>query len=228
MKRHYLLAAGLAVAVTGVSAPAWAAWQSNGTGTATATAARVQAPASASAAPTTGATSTSLTVSWTAPASGPAPTGYRVDRVSPAGTVCTVGAAKLSCSDGSLTGGTAYTYRVYALVNLWNGTAQSAAGTTATAAPLVIDSVARAAGNKKVAFSGSGAAAGAVLTVTICAVNSFPCASPSATSTVTPTAAGAWTSAQSNNNLAASQTYYAQAVQGSSVSAVLTFSTTNL
>lgn len=134
MMRRHLLAAGLAVAVTGVAGPAYAAWQSGGTGTATATAARVQAPASASAAPTTGATSTSITVSWTAPSSGPAPTGYRVDRVSPAATVCTVPATALTCNDIGRTPGTSYSYNVRAIVSNWNGTASAASAATAASA----------------------------------------------------------------------------------------------
>jgi hypothetical protein len=95
-------------------------------------------------------------------------------------------------------------------------------------APLTILSVVRDGGNKKVHFTGSGAVASTTITVTICAVNSFPCAAPVATSISTNPSAGAWTSAASNSNLNGSQTYYARAVQGSRTSAVFTFSTTSL
>jgi hypothetical protein len=54
------------------------------------------------------------------------------------------------------------------------------------------------------------------------------CASPVATSIATSPSAGNWTSAQDSNNLNGSLTYYAQAVQGSTTSAVFTFSTTGL
>jgi hypothetical protein len=93
---------------------------------------------------------------------------------------------------------------------------------------LTIASVVRDGGNKKVHFTGSGALASTTITVTICAVNSFPCASPVTTSVVSSPPGGSWTSAQTGTNLAVSQTYYAQAVQGSRTSAVFTFSTTGL
>jgi hypothetical protein len=98
----------------------------------------------------------------------------------------------------------------------------------ANLAPLTILSVVRDGGNKKVHFTGSVAVASTTITVTICAVNSFPCAAPVATSTSSTPSAGAWTSAQSNSNLNGNQTYYAQGVQGSRRSAVFTFSTTIL
>jgi hypothetical protein len=100
--------------------------------------------------------------------------------------------------------------------------------TVSAATPVTITTVLRSSGNKKVLFNGSGAVATTTITVTICAVNSFPCASPIATSLVLNPAAGSWASAQSNNNLAASQTYFAQAVQGSTSSAIFTFSTSGL
>ena len=86
----------------------------------------------------------------------------------------------------------------------------------------------RDGGAKKVHFTGTGAAAGTTITVTICSVNSFPCESPAGTSVATSPSAGAWTSAQDNNNLSSSKTYYAQAVQGSTTSTVFTFSTNGL
>ncbi len=93
---------------------------------------------------------------------------------------------------------------------------------------LAISTVVRDGGAKKVHFTGTSAAAGTTITVTICSVNSFPCGSPAGTSVATSPSAGAWTSAQDNNNLSSSKTYYARAVQGSTTSAVFTFSTTGL
>ena len=109
----------------------------------------------------------------------------------------------------------------------WNAATQVQQSFTVTGA-LTISSVVRDGGNKKVHFTGSGALASTTITVTICAVNSFPCASPVTTSVVSSPAGGSWTSAQSGADLAVSQTYYAQAVQGSRTSAVFTFSTTGL
>jgi hypothetical protein len=117
--------------------------------------------------------------------------------------------------------------------------ANQAAGTNYSAAPqaqqsfavtgtLAISSVARDGGQKKVHFTGTGASASTTITITICSVNSFPCASPIATSAVSSPSAGSWISAQDSNNLAQSQTYYAEAVQGSTTSAVFTFSTNGL
>ena len=60
----------------------------------------------------------------------------------------------------------------------------------AVAASLTISSVVRDGGNKKVHFTGTGAVASTTITVTICAVNGFPCASPITTSIATSPSAG--------------------------------------
>jgi len=113
-----------------------------------------------------------------------------------------------------------------------NGNAASTStDNTVTYAPVqfAITSVARSGGNKKVTFSGTGAAAGTAVTITICKVNTFPCpATPTnqsaGTSTLTPASAGAWgPSSQSSQNLDNGVTYWAQAVQGSSSSAPFQF-----
>jgi hypothetical protein len=109
----------------------------------------------------------------------------------------------------------------------WNAAPQVQQSFSVSGA-LTISSVVRDGGNKKVHFTGSGALPSITITVTICAVNSFPCASPVTTSVVSSPAGGSWTSAQSGTDLAVSQTYYAQAVQGARTSAVFTFSTTGL
>jgi hypothetical protein len=115
-------------------AVASAAWSQSGVGAGTTAATSVQAPATATAAPTTGSTSTSITISWTAPSGGPTPTGYRVDRVSPSATVCTVAAATLTCNDAARTPGTSYSYNVYALIQAWDGTSTAASSATSAAA----------------------------------------------------------------------------------------------
>lgn len=111
----------------------------------------------------------------------------------------------------------------------WNAAPQAQQSFTVAAA-LAIAGVVRDSGNKKVHFTGTGAVAATTITVTICKVNSFPCTgvNVAATSTATNPSAGNWTSAQDNNNLSASQTYFAQAVQGSATSTVFTFSTAGL
>jgi hypothetical protein len=169
------------------------------------------------------------------PASGAPVHGYRVDRTSPAPAtgVCFISGATGNCTAAaSGTGTQTYnlvSYRGTTSLQYW----QSAPLANVTGSPLtslVISTVVRDSGNKKVHFTGTGATSGAALVVQICTVNTFPCPSgnQAGTSSVTPSSAGAWTSGQSNANLNGSQTYYAQATQGSSTSAVFTFSTTNL
>ena len=88
---------------------------------------------------------------------------------------------------------------------------------------LAIATVVNDHGNIKVHFTGTGAAASTTITVTICALNSFPCAIPISVSTASNPPAGNWTSAQSSANLTAGTTYYAQAVQGTTSSAAFSF-----
>ena len=121
-----------------------------------------------------------------------------------------------------------YDLRVVTTDNAGNALTSSVVTVTVNNALLTILTVVRDGGSKKVHFTGNGAVASTTITVTICAVNSFPCASPVATSVATSPSAGNWTSAQDSTNLAASQTYFAQAVQGASTSAVFTFSTSAL
>ncbi|MCU1443288.1 MAG: hypothetical protein JWQ59_1438 [Cryobacterium sp.] len=132
------VAAGLITALGAVALPASGAWITpNGSGTGTAGATAVNPPINPAAAPTVGSAHNSITISWQAPA-GPTPTGYRVDRTTPAGTgVCTpsftVGTSTWSCSDSGLTAGTPYEYKVYALLQRWNSTAASKSATPVAA-----------------------------------------------------------------------------------------------
>jgi hypothetical protein len=109
----------------------------------------------------------------------------------------------------------------------WNAAPQTQQSFTAVGV-LSIGTVVRDGGNKKVHFAGTNAVASTTITVTICAVNSFPCAAPITTSLAIGPSSGNWASAQSAGNLNGSQTYFAQAVQGTRTSAVFTFSTTSL
>lgn len=147
MRRPLTLAA-VALTAFALATPAYAEWTVSTTaGKASATGASLQAPATAKAAATTGDTSSSITVTWTAPSSGPAPTSYTVQRVSASGTalsnplaVCTVKSTDpFACTDSALKASTAYGYSVTASISNWNGTEQSASTSTTadTTAPTV-------------------------------------------------------------------------------------------
>jgi hypothetical protein len=111
----------------------------------------------------------------------------------------------------------------------WNAAPQVQQSFTVSAV-LTITSVVKDGGKVKVHFTGTGAAASTTITVTICKINSFPCSAGNieGISTATSPSAGAWTSAQDNNNLPEGITYFAQALQGAATSSVFTFSTTGL
>lgn len=122
----------LAAALLGVSDSAWASWTGTGSGTGGATTSTLVAPSGVSA---TSAGSSAVAVSWTAPTSGVAPAGYRVDRVDAAtGTsaaACGTSASTLltstSCTDASVPDGT-YRYVVSSVRSGW--TAASAPSAT--------------------------------------------------------------------------------------------------
>jgi hypothetical protein len=147
-------------------------------------------------------------------------------------------------SGGACTASDGATATATAGAQTWQGQQKSTAGGTLTnlgaspsiivnavAASVSIATVVRDSGNKKVHFTGSGTSGGAI-TITICAVNSFPCATPIATSTVTSVPAnGNWTSSQDTPaNLNDNTNYFAQAVQStpSGTSAVFQFTVTAL
>lgn len=232
MRARLTVAAALgAVALSGTAALAH--WSTTGAGSGSATTTTINPPASASAAGDS--TSTVRVTVPTAPATGAPVQGYRVDRTAPSALAgaCFITGTTGSCS-AAASGTGSQTYRVVS----YRGTTslqywQSSPLTGVTGTPLstlAISTVVRDGGNKKVHFTGTGAAAGSQLTVTICTVNSFPCSSGNVatTSAVTPSTSGAWTSAQSGTNLDVASTYYAQAVQGSVSSTVFTFSTSAL
>lgn len=108
--------AAAGVLAVGVPAFAYFALSSNAA-TATATARTLGSPAVGT--PAASLSGVSFTVS--APASGPAPTGYRVDRTAPtaASAVCALPAAGGTCADATAVGGQTNTYAVYALLGTW-------------------------------------------------------------------------------------------------------------
>jgi len=106
----------------------------------------------------------------------------------------------------------------------FNASAASASLTQTVSTSLAIAAVFNDHGKIKVYFTGTGAAAYTAITVTICALNSFPCANSISVSTAGNPPAGNWTSGTSSKNLDEGTTYYAQAVQGTTSSAVFSFS----
>ena len=143
MQRRKLATVALAAAAitTLTSGIAAATWIKTGSGSGTSRAAILQPPATASAAPGGAAPTTSITITWTGPASGPAPTSYRVERVAPAATVCTPSASTLSCTDTGLTPGTAYSYNVFAVRSNWNGAAQATSTSTSASSDTTLPTV---------------------------------------------------------------------------------------
>jgi len=120
------------VSMLAVCASASALWTGQGTGS-------VEAEADALGAPTevtvTAVDHQSLTIAWSAPAGGPAPTGYVVRRSS-GEVVCTTAAS--SCTDSGLAAATTYGYTVEATLHAWVGpTAAGSGATGSTTAPTV-------------------------------------------------------------------------------------------
>jgi hypothetical protein len=81
--------------------------------------------------------------------------------------------------------------------------------------------------NPSMTLSGVGAAGATRVSVTICAVNNFPCSNRNTEATVTTgtNPANPWTTNAAAGALDYSTTYYAQATQGTQTSAVFTFAT---
>lgn len=132
MKRRILSTAPVAaIAVMAAAAPALAAaWSVAGAGLGSASATVLAAPTVTSSS----STATAATISVTAaPAAGPTPSSYRVDRTAPvaAASVCTISGATGSCSDTSPTPGVSNAYAVFSRVgSAW--VAATAATTSVT------------------------------------------------------------------------------------------------
>jgi len=174
--------------------------------------------------PGTGTVGNPATLSATGGASGN-PVAFTIDGTSGAG-VCTVSGSNGTTLNYAAAGNCVIDAN-QALSTNYNAATQVQQSVTVTGG-LTISTVVRSGGQKKVAFTGTGASATTTITVTICAVNSFPCASPVATSTATVPAAGNWTSGQDTNNLNDNTSYFARAVQGAATSSVFSFTVTGL
>jgi hypothetical protein len=130
VKRLLPILAALACVLS--PAAAFAAWSSPGAGKGY-TKARSMG---AGTAPTTSVTGRSVTVSWTAPASGPPVDGYIINRYSSGGVAQSVGAncsgtvTGLSCTESNVPSGT-WTYTVTPRQGNWRG-AESASSSSVT------------------------------------------------------------------------------------------------
>lgn len=123
--RMTALIVGVVLALPAAALASWPASSGDGVGGARARA--MGSPEGVTASPTS---STSITISWTAPTGGAVPPdSYRVNRTAPsAHTVCTT--ASLSCVDSGLSAATNYSYSVVAL----RGDNWASAGASASAA----------------------------------------------------------------------------------------------
>lgn len=135
--RRGAVVAAVVAAVLAVGVPAWAYYllSSNSTN-ATATARTLGTPGVGT--PT--ATASSVSFAVTAPASGPAATGFRVDRTAPSAMagVCTLGASGGTCTDSSPVGGQTNTYAVYALLGNWQSPTPGSASVAVPAASFTL------------------------------------------------------------------------------------------
>ncbi len=110
------------------SGPVGAAWFANAMGTGSAVAHSLGIPVSVTA---VAPSSSTVVVGWSPPATGPAPGGYTVRRVTPTPTVvCAVGATISSCVDGGLTAATSYSYTVEANLGSWSSPASTPVSVT--------------------------------------------------------------------------------------------------
>ena len=130
MTRLTTVALGASVALAVAGSAAYAAWSI----TATNPTANAQATALGSV---TGVgstvTSSSVTLTWTAPSGVPA-TGYTVTRTAPTSAAVCTNVALTTCTDIGLSASTLYTYSVVALRGLWAGPAVSHSATTSSSA----------------------------------------------------------------------------------------------
>lgn len=199
------------LAVAALATPAVAAWVTSGTGTTALAATSLLPPTGVVA---TGAAST-VDLTWTAPAN-PAGAVFRVVR-SP-GAV-TLACTSSPCQDSGLAAGTTYTYAVSVALAGWASAAVTASATT-TGGLLVTGATANRPG--KVRVSGTGAVAGVPVDVALC-LGALPVCTTTTlgyleTLSVTPAAAGAWTTGPSGTKALPGVAYTAAAVQAGAVS----------
>lgn len=230
LRRLGAVVIGAAAVLALAAQPAMAKWTASAQGSGRGTAGSVGTVTGGSQ---TSSTTTSVTIGWTrtTPDTAGFPVTYTVTRTGTASVICNATTAT-TCTESGFTASSTpstFTYTITPKIGGWTGTVATVANAgPAAAATLAISSVVRDAGNKKVHFTGTGAAASTTITVTICLVNSFPCSSPVTTSVATTPSAGNWTSSQSGANLNDSTNYFAQAKQGSTTSATFPFTVTAL
>lgn len=201
------LPAAVVVLVLVLTGTAAASWQSAGSGSGSGRATALGQPGTGSAgAPT----SSSLTLAWSAPGAGPAPTGYLVTRdgnpVTSGGcaTTTTRTSTAVTCTDSGLAAATTYSYVVRAVLGTdWVGGASAAfAGTTAS---FSITSATPVGGSKKYRFGGSGSSGTTTITIEVCTGTLSTCTatSPTWVETVSfaPAGVGAWSSPPTGTKL---------------------------
>lgn len=121
MKRAFLLIT--IVAIVAAQHAALAAWLIAGNASASQTAAVLTTPNASAAVATS---QTTVSVSWSPPATGPAPTAYAVYR--DGSSTALVSCTGLTCDDTGLTPGTSYLYTIVAQLGSW--TSQSIVSVT--------------------------------------------------------------------------------------------------
>jgi hypothetical protein len=215
-RRIYLvLVGGLACAVA-TAGTSWGAWIKAGTGTAVSKATSLSAPTGLGAATVT-PTSSAIDVSFT-PAANPAGTTYTVTRDkkkdgSAGPDVACSGLTASPCHDTGLTGGTAFTYTVTAVLGNWIAAAGTHPTATTTIAPAITMTVSAGSGHRNV-FSGTTTVKTGTLTVNVYTGSSAsgPPAKTYATTTFSGTSSPyTWSITTANNDLSGINT--AQAVQ---------------
>lgn len=149
--RLAIAAVGVLGAVLVTAGPAVAAWVVTSTGAeSVALAAALQPPTATTAA----VTASSVTLSWTPPASGVTPSGYTVRRTAPTATVVCVGVAATTCADTGLSPSTAYTYEITSAVGpLWESTPVPVTATTSALTPSAFLVTAPATATAGISFS---------------------------------------------------------------------------
>lgn len=132
-RRALVPVAALVLALIGTAA--WAFWSTTGAGVGAATTGTLNAPTATTVSSTAG--SGSVSVSWTAPSGGVAPTGYRVSRVPSSGPVvaaCGTSSTLVTstaCTDSAVPDGT-YTYVVTAVRGSWSTSGANSGAVTVT------------------------------------------------------------------------------------------------
>jgi hypothetical protein len=126
--RRALVVTFVAFVAFGATA-ASAAWAPGGSGSGTSAGQTLGVPTSVAA---SAINSTTIQVTWAAPAGGPAPSGYIVTRTAPTtATVCTTNGATVTCPDTGLTASTTYSYTVQSQLGTnWISATGAASATT--------------------------------------------------------------------------------------------------